>query len=109
MLTKQLYTTQTNFELIFASAMPLLVDSNFYQRPLFRPKSSSPVPLHDDSERKIGCKQIRLTKMLYNNCEKKDIEHFESIMGKQYVSANPAITASYMSKAIMGLEASMGD
>ncbi|MHA1675173.1 MAG: FAD-binding oxidoreductase, partial [Promethearchaeota archaeon] len=47
--------------------------------------------------------------MEYNNCEKKDIEHFESIMGKQYVSANPAITASYLSKAIMGLESSIGD
>ena len=45
----------------------------------------------------------------YNNIEKRDIEHFESIVGKQYVSDNPAIRASYLAKSVMGLESQIAE
>ncbi|MBD3352345.1 MAG: FAD-binding protein [Candidatus Lokiarchaeota archaeon] len=45
----------------------------------------------------------------YNKVNDVDIEHFESVVGKEFVSANPAIRASYLAKSVMGLESSMGD
>ncbi len=47
--------------------------------------------------------------MEYNKVIEKDIEYFESIVGKRFVSNNPAICASYLSKSVMGLEAQIGD
>ncbi|MHA1719983.1 MAG: FAD-binding oxidoreductase [Promethearchaeota archaeon] len=47
--------------------------------------------------------------MLYNKVEAKDIEFFESVVGKRFVSANPAICASYTSKSIMGLESQIAE
>ena len=47
--------------------------------------------------------------MIYNKVEERDIEFFESVVGKQFVSANPAICASYTSKSIMGLESQIGE
>ena len=47
--------------------------------------------------------------MLYNKVETKDVEFFESVVGKRYVSANPAITASYLAKSVMGLEAQISE
>ena len=47
--------------------------------------------------------------MLYNNVEAKDIEFFESVVGKKFCSANPAICASYTSKSIMGLESQIAE
>lgn len=47
--------------------------------------------------------------MILNKIEAKDIEFFESVVGKRYVSANPAITASYLAKSVMGLEAQISE
>jgi hypothetical protein len=47
--------------------------------------------------------------MLYNNIEQKDIDHFESVVGKRFVSANPAVVASYLAKSVMGLESCIGE
>ena len=51
----------------------------------------------------------KLNIMLYNKVEAKDIEFFESVVGKRFVSANPAICASYTSKSIMGLESQIAE
>ncbi|MCP4764624.1 MAG: FAD-binding oxidoreductase [archaeon] len=45
----------------------------------------------------------------YNKLNEVDIEHFESVVGKRYVSAKPAIRASYLAKSVMGLESQIGD
>lgn len=45
----------------------------------------------------------------YNKCTELDVEHFESVVGKRFVSANPAITASYLAKSVMGLESQIAD
>jgi FAD/FMN-containing dehydrogenase len=45
----------------------------------------------------------------YNKPTADDVEHFQSIVGKQYVSDNPAIRASYLAKSVMGLESQIAD
>ncbi|MHA1744830.1 MAG: FAD-binding oxidoreductase [Promethearchaeota archaeon] len=47
--------------------------------------------------------------MLYNKIELRDVEFFESVVGKQFVSDNIAIRASYHSKSIMGLESQISE
>lgn len=45
----------------------------------------------------------------YNKLNEIDMEFFESVVGKKYASANPAIRASYLSRSVMGLESQIGD
>lgn len=47
--------------------------------------------------------------MSYKTPSNKDLEAIESIVGKEYVSMDDAITASYLSKAVMGLEGQIPD
>ncbi len=47
--------------------------------------------------------------MQYNKCEAKNVEYFQSVVGTRFVSDNPAICASYLSKSVMGLESQIGD
>ncbi len=47
--------------------------------------------------------------MEYNKLEDRDVEYFQSVVGKRFVRAEPAACASYMAKSVMGLEAQIAD
>ncbi|MHA1671519.1 MAG: hypothetical protein ACTSV5_13235 [Promethearchaeota archaeon] len=47
--------------------------------------------------------------MSYKLTDKKDLEAMIGIVGKEYASNNKAITASYLTKAVMGLESQIPD
>ncbi len=47
--------------------------------------------------------------MSYKMPTEKDLEAMIGIVGKEYASNNKAITASYLTKAVMGLESQIPD
>ena len=47
--------------------------------------------------------------MEYNTVEEKDVEFFESVVGKRFVSTNSAVRSAYLAKSVMGLESTIAE